>query len=160
MLEDIFNIQNLLIFIALVLINLLMLRFSKRKRKYGIYPSGIFIFLFVAFLGAVVYHIANDKNDRTKLPGEVVINKTYGKPKYQTELKRKLYVKNASYEVSNLTLFMHYSLRFSTIQSIIALFFAIFGLLSVYNRNGFYYRMMVVHILAIIMCCITEASIV
>lgn len=156
--QTIFSLSSLIILLLLVVINLLWLNFSKRKRRFGLIPSYLLCIAYIAFLGGVGYVLAYVKQDKRRFQDEVVIDKSFGNEKYQTEMKRKLSLQKYEDKYSTINLYMQYSLRCCTMQSLLGLLLSVYGILSIYNRNAFYYRMMVLHFTSLILCLLTEAN--
>ncbi len=56
--------------------------------------------------------------------------------------------------------YLRYIIRIATVQSIISGVLALYGLISVYNRNEYYAKMLGIHILGIIFCLGMEYNII
>ena len=116
--DHIFNLSTAIISFSIIFINLLWLRFNKRKRKYGLIPGYLLCITFIAFLGGLAYVLAFIKEDKRRFQDEVVINKSYGNEKYQTEMKRKMFIKKYENENSGIITYLHLSMRCCTVQSL------------------------------------------
>jgi hypothetical protein len=56
--------------------------------------------------------------------------------------------------------YLRYVIRIASIQSIIAAFLSLYGLLAVYDRNEYYIKMLAINILAILFCFGMELNII
>ncbi len=158
MLELIFNLPNLLILTILVFLNYLLLRSSKRKRRLGFMPLRITGVVITAYLSIAAYIHFSDNQALNSAPKAEKVQVSYHKLQKRTRWSRLFHLDNRVIDNRPKVLFMQYSLRISLIQSLIAFFLAFYGLISVNNRNGFYYQMLVLNFISILICCISEAN--
>lgn len=147
----IFTSVNFIIFFILLGINLAFVLTSKRKRRFGIVPSRIFQLLFVGYwLYLLVFlQVYNTP--------EEMVKKTKGKPKYDfaAELKKRKEKETfAHYHIEVL----NYMIKAAGIQAMIALGLSILGLITVNNRNEYYYRSILIHAGAWAFCIYVDVS--
>ena len=144
------TLPNIIIFISLLIINLTIIWFSNRKRRYGIYSSRIFALLFIVYwiyrlsLLILINDQATDINTQFQTVKKKKMDYSYDKI-----LKNKQEMES---ELSGHVYYLHYIIKTSIMQSALVIVFSIIGLVTVTNRNKYYGRVLVVHVLFFIIC--------
>ncbi len=155
----IFNTTNIVIFCILLLINLVFVLISNRKRKYGLFPSKLFLFLFVClWVGKVIVYFYVDKKAQDIRFGQIQVLSNF--KNYNSGNNLGVVTNNLKSSTIKSVFYLRYIIRITSIQAVLATFFSFFGLIAVYNRNSFYLKMILLHSLAIIFCIGMELNIV
>ena len=142
---------DLIIFSSLLIINLIFIVFSNRKRKYGLFSSKIFILLFISYWVYYMWILKYNHNAQVQgLSQQVVSN-------------NKLISASTYFSSQNIqketTINKHLSilssiLKAATFQASLVVLFAIIGLLTVSNRLSYYKSILIIHILFLILCVV------
>ena len=155
----IFNSTNIVIFLILAAINVLAVLVSNRKRKFGLFPSRLFLVLFIAlWIGKILVYFYVDKKVQDYQLGEIQVLgdfKDYSSGKsvgYVTKGLKTSSIKSVYY--------LRYIIRIATLQSIIASLLSLYGLLAIYNRNEYYIKLLGIHLLAVLFCVGMEFNII
>ena len=155
----IFNTANIIIFTCLFLINIVAIIFSERKRKFGIFPTQFFIALFlVLWISKVLVYFYVDRKVLDMQYGEIQV---LGNFQSFTKGKISPAVSNAL-KTNHLkpVYYLQYIIRFTTVQSILAFLFSVYGLIAVYRRNEYYLKLIALHVLSMIFCIGMELNII
>lgn len=155
----IFNSTNLTIFFILLIVNIVAILFSNRKRRFGIFPSKLFLLMFIVLwiLKIVVYFYV-DKRVQDYQLGEIQVLGDF--KEYSTGKSVGYVTKGLKSSTIKSVYYLRYVIRIASIQSIIAAFLSLYGLLAVYDRNEYYIKMLAIHILAILLCFGMELNII
>ena len=155
----IFNSTNLTIFFILLIVNILAILFSNRKRRFGIFPSKLFLLMFIVLwiLKIVVYFYV-DKRVQDYQLGEIQVLGDF--KEYSTGKSVGYVTKGLKSSTIKSVYYLRYVIRIASIQSIIAAFLSLYGLLAVYDRNEYYIKMLAINILAILFCFGMELNII
>jgi hypothetical protein len=155
----IFNTTNIVIFCVLLAANLLAILISNRKRKFGLFPSKLFLVLFIAlWIGKIVVYFYVDKKVQDYQLGEIQVLGDF--KEYSTGKSVGYVTKGLKTSSIKSVYYLRYIIRIATIQSIIAMFLSLYGLIAVYNRNPYYAKMLGIHFLAVIFCLGMELNII
>ncbi|MBL0049442.1 MAG: hypothetical protein IPP32_15250 [Bacteroidetes bacterium] len=155
-----FNTANITIFICLLLINLSVILLSNRKRRYGLFPAKLFLFLFVLlWIGKVVVYFYVDKKVQDVRFSEIQVLSNF--KNYNSGANNYGYVGKGLKTSSIRSIFyLRYIIRITMIQSIIATLLSLYGLIAVFKRNEFYLKMLALHSLGMLFCLGMELNIV
>jgi hypothetical protein len=155
----IFNTTNLVIFFVLLAVNIFAILISNRKRKFGLFPSKLFLVLFIAlWIGKILVYFYIDKKVQDYQLGEIQVLGDF--KEYSTGKSVGYVTKGLKTSSIKSVYYLRYIIRIATIQSIIATLFSLYGLISIYNRNQYYGKMLAIHFLAVIFCFGMELNII
>ncbi len=132
---------------------------SSRKKKYALFPAKLFLFLFVVvWVGKIIVYFYVDKKVQDIRFGEIQVLSDF--KNYNTGNAVGYVAKGLKTSSVKSVFYLRYTIRIATIQAIIATLLSIYGLLAVFNRNEFYLKMLLVHILAVGFCIGMELNII
>ena len=132
---------------------------SNRKRKYGLFPAKLFLFLFVVlWVGKIIVYFYVDKKVQDIRFGEIQVLSDF--KNYNTGNTVGYVAKGLKTSSIKSVFYLRYIIRITSIQAILATLFSIYGLIAVYNRNDFYLKMILLHALAILFCIGMELNII
>jgi hypothetical protein len=155
----IFNSTNITIFAILLLVNFIAVLFSNRKKKFALFPSRLFLILFIAvWIGKILVYFYIDKKVQDYRLGEIQVLGDF--KEYSTGKSVGYVTKGLKTSSIKSVYYLRYTIRIATMQSIIAAMLSLYGLLAVYNRNEYYIKLLGIHILAIIFCIGMELNII
>lgn len=155
-----FNAANVTIFVCLLLINLIVILLSNRKRRFGLFPSRLFLFLFVVlWITKVVVYFYVDKKVQDVRFSEIQVLSNFHN--YNSGANNYGYVGKGLKTSSIRSIFyLRYIIRITMIQSIIATLLSLYGLISVFKRNEFYIKMLALNCIAVLFCLGMELNII
>ena len=137
----IFNTTNIVIFLILLALNSIAVLRSNRKRKFGLFPAQLFLFLFVAvWVGKIIVYFYVDKKAQDIQFSEVQVLSDF--KDYVSKNSIGVFTKGLKTSSIKSVYYLRYTIRVASIQSLIATLFSFYGLISVYHRNEFYLKML------------------
>lgn len=136
---------------GLLIINILFVSFSDRKRRYGIYSSRIFQILFLSY--CIYFFILLEYSDTKKIvpPSFSAVKK----PKKVVPKTNDIVFENKMEKKHNLKIHVNilsYLIKSILIQACIVVLFSIIGLLTINNRNKYYWTILIAHVLLFGFC--------
>jgi hypothetical protein len=146
---------NIAIVVSLILINaLLIYRYSYRKKKFGIYALGIFIFFATSYLAYYAIPFKNAIDDKEQLHDleKNTDENSETMSHFSSDINKA--ENSINYHLKNLDVI----LRITTIQSLLCIFFCIIGLATVSGRNRYYITLLFIHGFLFCLCCLMEVS--
>ena len=139
-----------IILVCLFIINISFLYFSRRKRKYGLYSTKIFLIIFISYWAYYIY-ILQHSNTPAPTPTSSIVNNNKmiisSAPTYDP-LK---FIANEAKVKKHLPI-IYLILNAATFQAALVILFAIIGLLNINGRNTYYRSVLFIHILFLILC--------
>ncbi len=155
----IFNSTNITLFSILFVVNVIAVLISNRKKKFALFPSRLFLVLFIAlWIGKILVYFYIDKKVQDYRLGEIQILGDF--KEYSTGKSVGYVTKGLKTSSIKSVYYLRYTIRIATLQSIIAAMLSLYGLLAVYNRNEYYIKMLAIHCLAIVFCFGMELNII
>lgn len=132
---------NFLLLLSLLIINGIFVLSSKRKRRFGIIPSRIFQIIFISYWVYLLIFLQISDNVINATP-EVSKSRKKQPVDFNWQIQKKMEMeKTAKIHVE----YLNYLIKASGIQALIVTCLCVFGLLSVNNRNEYYWRAIIIH---------------